>query len=100
MILVTGHLRVEVAARDAFLASSLDDVRAARSADGCLDFVLAADPLEPDRVHVTERWRDEAALDAFRGAGPGDEAQHAILGGDVTQYVVTAPGRPLMRPEG
>ncbi len=100
MIIVTGHLRVEVDARDAYLASCLDDVRAARSADGCLDFVLAPDPLEPDRVHVSERWRDEAALDAFRGSGPSDEAQHRILGGDVAQYVVTAAGRPLMRSEG
>ncbi|WP_299054940.1 antibiotic biosynthesis monooxygenase family protein [uncultured Nocardioides sp.] len=100
MILVTGHLRVDPASRDAFLASCLDDVRAARSADGCLDFVLAPDPLEPDRVHVTERWRDEAALEAFRGSGPSDEAQQTILGGDVTQYAVTDPGHALMRPGG
>jgi len=98
MILVTGHLLVDPDARGDFLAACRDDVRAARAADGCLAFALAADPLEPGRVVVVERWRDEASLEAFRGSGPDDAQQQAIRGGDVVQYVVDDPGLPLMGP--
>ncbi|MCH1866887.1 putative quinol monooxygenase [Nocardioides sp. CFH 31398] len=98
MILVTGHLLVDPDARAEFLDACRDDVRAARAADGCLAFSLAADPLEPDRVVVVERWRDEASLEAFRGSGPDDAQQQVITGGEVTQYVVSDPGRALMGP--
>jgi hypothetical protein len=40
--------------------ASLESVAQARRAAGCLDFVVAADPLEPDRVNVYGRWDSEA----------------------------------------
>jgi len=39
-----------------FLASSKQAVALARSAPGCGDFVVAPDPIEPDRVNVYEEW--------------------------------------------
>lgn len=72
-VVVVGHLRVAEVDRDAYVADCLEVVRQARAAPGCLDFVVAADPLERDRVAVAERWASRADLDAFRGSGPPDE---------------------------
>jgi hypothetical protein len=42
--------------RDAFLAASMA-VTAARRSPGCLEFVVAADPIEPDRsVVMGDSW--------------------------------------------
>ena len=53
-------------------------VEQARRGDGCLDFALATDLVEPDRVVIFERWDDRAAVEAFRGAGPGGEQLELI----------------------
>jgi hypothetical protein len=64
----------------------------ARRAVGCRDFVVAADPLEDDRVNVYEEWESEAALVAFRGAGPGDEMGSPILRADVQRHRISSSG--------
>ncbi|MGH7418441.1 MAG: putative quinol monooxygenase, partial [Candidatus Rokuibacteriota bacterium] len=56
MIIVSGRIYVRPGQRDAFLAASMEAVAAARRSPGCLDFVVAADPIEPDRVNVYEQW--------------------------------------------
>jgi len=38
------------------------------------DFVVSADPLEPDRVNVYEQWESDAELEAFRGEGPSHQS--------------------------
>jgi quinol monooxygenase YgiN len=86
MIIVAGHLRVAAADREAYLATSAEAVRLAREAPGCLDFVVAADLLDPERVNVSERWTDRASLAAFRGAGPGGELGAMIVAADVREY--------------
>ncbi|MDQ1103017.1 putative quinol monooxygenase [Nocardioides zeae] len=73
-VVVIGHLRVAETDRDAYVADCREVVRRARAAPGCLDFLVAADPLEPDRVAIAERWASRADLEAFRGSGPpGDQ---------------------------
>jgi quinol monooxygenase YgiN len=69
MIIVSGQVYVRPERREAFVAASMESVARARRAAGCLDFVVAADPLEPGRVNIYERWDSEAALTAFRGEG-------------------------------
>jgi quinol monooxygenase YgiN len=86
MIIVAGHLRVAAANRDKFLALSANAVRLARATNGCHDFVVAADPLDPDRVNVYERWNDRADLLAFRGEGPDDELGRFIVSGHVEEF--------------
>jgi len=70
MIIVAGRIRVTPGRRDAFLASSRQAMLEARSAPGCRDFVVAADPIEPDRVNVDEKWETESELASLRGSGP------------------------------
>jgi quinol monooxygenase YgiN len=70
VIIVAGHLQVAAGDRDAFLARSRIAIELARRASGNHDFVVAADPIDPTRVNVYERWADRASLYAFRGGGP------------------------------
>jgi quinol monooxygenase YgiN len=92
MIIVSGRIYVHPGRRDAFLAISFDAVAEARRAPGCLDFVVAADPIDPDRVNVYEQWESEAALEAFRGDGPGPELASDIVHAAVSRYQVSSSG--------
>ena len=92
MIIVAGQLYVRPGARAEFLARSAAAMREARRTPGCHDFVVAADPLEPDRVNVFEVWTDRAVLVAFRGSGPGDDLSPLIVRAAVAEHVVVAPG--------
>lgn len=94
VLIIAGHLIVEAEERDAYVAGCAAVVVAARVAPGNLDFAITADPLDPGRVDVYERWEDEATLLAFRGAGPGDDQQDAILGAEVRRYEVASVGEP------
>jgi quinol monooxygenase YgiN len=67
MIIIAGYSRVKDAIeRDAGVASFAAMVERARQQDGCLDFSISADPLDPERVNLFECWRDREALDAWR----------------------------------
>jgi hypothetical protein len=92
MIIVSGRIYVARGQRDAFLAASRDATIAARAAPGCRDFVVAADPLEPDRVNVYEEWDSESQLEAFRGAGPEPELIDVITRAEVSQHRLATAG--------
>lgn len=89
MIIVSGYLTVDPTGRKDYLDGCVEVVRLAREADGCLDFALGADLLDPARINVYERWTSEAQLHAFRGSGPDDGQQAAILDADVREYDAT-----------
>ena len=94
MIIVSGKIYVRPGRREAFLAASMEAVAQARRTTGCLDFVVAADPIEPGRVNVYESWDSEAALLAFRGGGPGSDLTSEILRADVKRHEVVSSGPP------
>lgn len=73
MIIVAGHIVTKPGRRADFVAASRAAMVAARRAPGCRDFVITADPLAPDRVHIYEAWNDENSLSNFRGNGPDSE---------------------------
>ncbi len=86
---MSGHLMVEPADRATYLASCVDVARQARAAEGCLDFHLSADPIEPGRINIFERWTSAEAVEAFRGSGPSDDQQSAVLSAKVEQHRIT-----------
>jgi quinol monooxygenase YgiN len=92
MLIVSGRLYLKAGAIDEFLASSIEAVTSARNAPGCRDFVVARDPLEPNRVNVYEEWESEEALLDFRGSGPDSDMRSAIVRGDVFRYVISSTG--------
>ncbi|MDN5861429.1 MAG: antibiotic biosynthesis monooxygenase, partial [Pseudonocardia sp.] len=94
MIIIAGWLQVDPSERDRYLAECLAVMRLAAAADGCLDFVLSADPADPGRIRVFERWDRDTALERFRGTGP-DAAQTArIIDAQVHRYRISAVEPP------
>ncbi|CAM3241120.1 putative quinol monooxygenase [Prescottella defluvii] len=86
MIIVAGHLRVRPGDRESYLGACRQVVADARAADGCLDFALGPDLLEPDRINILERWRDRDALEAFRGDGSGEDLGARIVEAQVGEF--------------
>lgn len=74
MVIVGGTFEVEPSQRAQFIASRDDMTRTSRGEPGCLEYVFAADPIEPNRVVLFERWESQQALDihlaALRAAPP------------------------------
>jgi quinol monooxygenase YgiN len=57
MVIVQGSIRLaDPGARDAYLEASVAGMAQARTEKGCMEFVTAGDPAEPDRVILSERW--------------------------------------------
>jgi quinol monooxygenase YgiN len=88
MLIIAGHLTVDATNRDRYVADCAPAVAAARGAEGCLDFAVSADVVDPRRVNVFERWRTRQSLDAFRGSGPEDDMASRILDINVAEYEV------------
>ena len=55
MVIVAGHVTVDPERRESHLAAFRSVVETARQADGCLDFAIAADSIDPARVNLFER---------------------------------------------
>jgi heme-degrading monooxygenase HmoA len=72
MLVVAGYLIVDEEDRDRYVADCAAAVAAARQADGCLDFAVSADLIDPRRVNIFERWSSRELPGAFRGSGPDD----------------------------
>ena len=76
------------------MADCITVVRQARTSPGCLDFVITADPVEPDRIHVYECWESDAQLERFRGAGPDSEQTARLRDAQVRKYRISATEDP------
>jgi quinol monooxygenase YgiN len=89
MVIVAGRAYVDPARRGQLLAGLEDSIRQARAEAGCLDYAVAADPLEADRVNVFELWesREHLARHLANG-GAGPELASPVLRVDVSQYEV------------
>ncbi len=68
MVVVGGTFQFDPITRDQFLASRVDMMRNSRAEAGCLEYTFAADPLDPSRVVLYERWESQEALDAHLSA--------------------------------
>ncbi len=92
MIIVSGRIYVRPGARENFLTRSAAAVVQAQRTNGCLDFVVAADPVESNRVNVYEEWESEEALLRFRGDGPGEDLSSSIVRAKVARHLVASTG--------
>jgi quinol monooxygenase YgiN len=92
VLIIAGHLIVDRAQRDNYVAECVKVVEAARAAPGCLDFSITADTVDNARIRIFERWDNLDDLLAFRGSGPSDAQQVAILDADVKRYEISLVG--------
>ena len=94
MVIVAGHITIDPAQRESYLAGCMSVVEQARRTAGCLDFAITADLLDPARINIFERWESQAAVEDFRGSGPSDDQSAAMASASVAEYDV-ADVRPL-----
>ena len=64
MLLVIGTVRIASAALEKARPVMAKVIAATRLEDGCIQYAYAQDVLDPELIHVSETWRDRAALEA------------------------------------
>ena len=92
MLIVGGTFTVDPDRRDQYLADREEVMRSSRAEKGCLEYTFAADPVEPGRVILFERWENQDALDAHLGAlrGRGGNGGVAALTSSIVIYEVAS----------
>ena len=63
MILIAGTVRVPPEKVAGVRAAAQRMIEATRVEDGCVKYAFAEDVLDPGLIHISEVWRDQAALD-------------------------------------
>lgn len=56
IVIVQGVFTVDPEERDRFIEASKGGMSSSREEAGCLEYVMAADPLDTERVILSERW--------------------------------------------
>jgi len=84
MIIIAGYTRTEARKRNAAVEAFADMVARARKFDGCLDFSISADSVDPERANLFECWRDQKALNAWRKVAKGPRVK--LRDADVKLY--------------
>lgn len=68
-LIIAGTVRVPPENIEPFRPAILEMMRASQAEDGCFDYNYAVDVADPGLVHIFERWRDQAALEAHFKTG-------------------------------
>ena len=95
MLIVAGTFEVEPERRDEFIRDRAESMRASRAEPGCIAYAFMADPLEPGRVQLFERWESKESLAAHLAqlrSAPRPESDIKILGAEIQQYVISDVG--------
>ena len=93
MIIIAGHARNDADKRDAAIAAFDAMVARARKFDGCLDFSISADSVDPERANLFECWRDQKALNAWRKVAKGPRVKPRAV--DVKLYRTEKAEKPF-----
>ncbi|MET0325288.1 MAG: antibiotic biosynthesis monooxygenase [Ilumatobacteraceae bacterium] len=86
MIIIAGHLTVDEADRDRYVAAHQDLVQRSRAAAGCLHVAITADGVDPTRVELVEVWTDAVALEAWRAVADGPDTGIEVHDSGVARY--------------
>jgi quinol monooxygenase YgiN len=97
-VIVQGAFTLDPDDRDRFVEASAESMRSSRQEEGCLEYVMAADPLDPERVVLSERWASMEHLQQHlaqpRTGGRDTDGRPAPRDVQIAFYEVTA-ARPL-----
>jgi len=92
VLIITAKMYVDPDRRAEFLAGNEDEIRQARGEPGCVDFIVAPDPVEPGRVNLFEQWaaaEDFARRCATFSPAPSDVE---VLSHEATKYEMRSAG--------
>jgi quinol monooxygenase YgiN len=101
LVIVGGSFEVDPEQRDEFISERHEAIRMSRAEPGCLDYSFSADPLEPGRIILFERWATQGALDAhlnrLRTETP---VPHAVAARKASVVFYDADVQPPTQPQG
>ena len=97
-VIVQGVFSIDAKERDQFVETSIEAMRRSRQEEGCLEYVIAADPVDPERAVLTERWESMEHLEQHlaqpRTAAPDGPPRPMPRSAEITVFEV-ASSRPL-----
>src|SRR5688500_16259196 len=96
-VIVAGWYTVDSKKGDEVVASIKDMVIRARSAPGCLDFAITADPVDSDRINIFEFWESEKNLNSWRTISRPPKKIPPIGRMEVQKHVIQQSGPPFSR---
>ncbi len=98
IVIVQGVFSVDPKERDRFVEASVGAMSASRQEEGCLEYVIAADPLDPERAVLSERWESmdhlQQHLAQQKNAARNVDSRPAPRNVEITVFEV-ATSRPL-----
>jgi quinol monooxygenase YgiN len=98
IVIVQGVFSINPDDRDRFVDASIESMCSSREEEGCLEYVIAADPVDPERVVLSERWESmdhlQRHLTRQKNATRGGEPRPTPHNVEITLYEV-ATSRPL-----
>lgn len=62
MIVITGTVRIAPGALDRARAAMETMIKASREEEGCIAYSYGVDVLDPDLIHISEKWESREAL--------------------------------------
>jgi quinol monooxygenase YgiN len=90
MLIVAGTFTVDPGRRAEFLESRVEAIKTSRAEQGCLDYAMSADAIDPAIVRLFEVWSSRADLQAHlervRSSVPR-EGGVPVLARDIKMYV-------------
>ncbi len=92
MLIIAGKLYVEPECREEYLASLENVIRRARPQPGCLDCVIAADPVEAGRINQFEQWQSEEHFAAWQAIVDPPAPVTEVLSENVKKYEISESG--------
>ncbi|MFI6167603.1 putative quinol monooxygenase [Nocardia sp. NPDC051052] len=95
MLIIAGYTEVDPTHRDALVSAFHDLLSRCRSAPGCLDCAITADPIDPGRVNILERWDTPENLEARRAIADAPDPGIPIKNNHVMKYTVTDERDPF-----
>jgi quinol monooxygenase YgiN len=90
MIIVMGHAKTAPGDLDRLKDAMAAQLAATNAEDGCLHYSFSRDVLDPDTMIITERWRDQAAIDAHFNSPHMAEFNKALASATVLDLSVKA----------
>jgi quinol monooxygenase YgiN len=95
MIIISGKVYVAAGERAIYVSKFAEMVQRARAFPGCIDLVIAADPLESDRINMYECFESEERLAAWRAVAHAPKTGIELLQADVQKHKVSESGPPF-----
>lgn len=100
MIALIVTIQIQPEQREAFMESMMDDARGSNNDEpGCLRFDVLQDNEDPNKIHLYEVYKDQAAVDAHRQAPHYTKWRETVqdwFDGEIVRRVAS----PVFPPEG